>query len=1240
MCVQARKQNPRAFVFSSRGKAKIQQARTAEKEQRRMHVPMVERPAEEPPPYIILVHGPPGVGKTTLIKGLIKHYTRQDVNDPRGPVTLVAGKARRLSFIECPQDLGSMMDAAKFADLVLLLIDGSFGFEMETFEFLNILQVHGFPKVMGVLTHLDGFTDVKALKKTKKALKHRFWTEIYQGAKLFYLSGIKHGKYLKREVHNLARFISVMKFRPLQWRQAHPYLLADRLEDVTPPGALKDNPKADRDVTLYGYVRGANWRQGAKVHIAGVGDFPVSEIVSLPDPCPLPSQLKKRSLNERERLIYAPMSDVGSLLYDKDAMYIDIPDWKVQFSSPGAAAQGVIPGSIAEGEAMVRELHATKLGMDEKLEAARIKLFAGGQDLTGADVTSARETASMSDEEPTGDDNESDSSDEESLMSSSDEEDEDEDENQAVVGQPVEELVSAGGGRVRRRAIFPEAGVALLSGLSDSDKEEEEEEEEEEEDEEEKGEAQDNEDLSNIAPWKAAMFERAAALFSTRAADLQNFVYGTRAIADGSKLQKIYEESEDAEDEGELFKIKKHGDRNDEENGTALDVMNALDSSRSFVPAVSLELWAEEGAAEKLRNRFVTGDWGQGNARAAARPAAEEGSDEEEDNEVFGDFEDLETGVKYAGSADPATRAAVAAIAATEAEEIAEKKLAKKAAFDSEYDEGGGAKAMGMSQKKKEKGKEDDDEEEGETYYDAMKKEMSERVAKTKAAMDALNPNQRVIMEGHRPGVYVRVRFNGLPCEMIENYDPRTPILVGGLGQGEEAMGMMQVRLKRHRWFPKVLKNRDPLIFSIGWRRFQSLPVYAIEDNNGRHRMLKYSPEHMHCLAAVWGPLAPPSTGVLCVQKLDSQSAHWRIAATGVVLQLDASLKIVKKLKLVGTPAKIHRHTAFIQGMFNSQLEAAKFEGAGIRTVSGIRGTIKKALRAGEGLRDGSYRATFEDKPLLSDIVFLRAWVQVDIPKFSTIVATLLAPTAEVHKRQAKPHKKETEVEINELYDDDAEIDFHPAFKFMGARKGFVFKAGSQGLGYYEDIGMLNKRLLKKKHAKEMIDPSSSERDADKGPSSFSEKAGWLGVRTTAELRREAGIGAPRESDSLYRPINRGPRKFNPLKVPTSLQALLPFKSKPKLESKRRKPTLEQRRAVVLEPAERRKVTLLQQLNAIRNKKAELRRAQRERSKVKLGKRQEAEEAWRTVHNKEERKKKYVEKGQAVKRAEKRTKYS
>ena len=73
-----------------------------------------------------------------------------------------------------------------------------------------------------------------------------------------------------------AHFISVMRFRPLSWRQAHPYLVADRFEDITPMEAVRENPRCDRDVTLYGYVRGTNWKEGTRVHIAGVGDYPVS----------------------------------------------------------------------------------------------------------------------------------------------------------------------------------------------------------------------------------------------------------------------------------------------------------------------------------------------------------------------------------------------------------------------------------------------------------------------------------------------------------------------------------------------------------------------------------------------------------------------------------------------------------------------------------------------------------------------------------------------------------------------------------------------------------------------------------------------------------------------------------------------------------------------------------------------------------------------------------------------------
>jgi ribosome biogenesis protein BMS1 len=142
----------------------------------------------------------------------------------------------------------------------------------------------------------------------------------------------------------------------------------------------------------------------------------------------------------------------------------------------------------------------------------------------------------------------------------------------------------------------------------------------------------------------------------------------------------------------------------------------------------------------------------------------------------------------------------------------------------------------------------------------------------------------------------------------------------------------------------------------------------------------------MHCFGTFYGPLIAPNTGFCAVQSLQSKNPGFRVSATGVVLSVDQSTDIVKKLKLTGVPYKIFKNTAFIKDMFTSSLEIAKFEGAAIRTVSGIRGQIKRALSKPEG----HYRATFEDKILMSDIVFLRAWYPVKPRTFYNPVTNLL----------------------------------------------------------------------------------------------------------------------------------------------------------------------------------------------------------------------------------------------------------
>ncbi|KAI3910947.1 hypothetical protein MKW92_027474, partial [Papaver armeniacum] len=125
---------------------------------------------EERPPYLIVVHGPPKVGKTLLIKCLVDFYTEGSHTDMAGPIRIMAGNKRRIQFVECPNNVNGMIDAAKYADAVVFLIDAGYKFEMETFEFLELLKVHGMPKVMGVLTYLDSFKRRCTRKDSAKPL--------------------------------------------------------------------------------------------------------------------------------------------------------------------------------------------------------------------------------------------------------------------------------------------------------------------------------------------------------------------------------------------------------------------------------------------------------------------------------------------------------------------------------------------------------------------------------------------------------------------------------------------------------------------------------------------------------------------------------------------------------------------------------------------------------------------------------------------------------------------------------------------------------------------------------------------------------------------------------------------------------------------------------------------------------------------------------------------------------------
>lgn len=988
--------NVKAFAVAAPKKLEKQARRSHDVNEKRLHVPMVDRtPDDDPPPVIVAVVGPPGTGKTTLIKSLVKKLTKSTLTEVKGPITVVSGKRRRLTFIEVNNDLNSMVDAAKIADLVLLLVDGNFGLEMETMEFLNIAQHHGMPRVLGVSTHLDLFKSQSTLRTSKKRLKHRFWTEVYQGAKLFYLSGVINGRYPDREILNLCRFMSVMKFRPLKWRNEHPYMLADRVTDLTHPQLIAENPKCDRKVAIYGYLHGTPLpANDAHVHIAGVGDHFVHLIEKLPDPCPTPyfeqkldelererakaaaeageeiaptRRRRRKRLEDKQKIIYAPMSDVGGVLVDKDAVYIDVGDKQ---SFVAGQEQG-------EGEKLVTGLQDVQKTMHERFaDGPGLQLFSNSAEIE-------RDEEDLGDEDMQG-------------LLSEDEETERHNTGRTTVRKP----------RIYGKSV---AEDTEFDDMSDDDEENSDFEEREpklvEIDFGDK--AKDNLEFvedSSLSSDEENYVAMASKLKGTvqRKWNINKLLYldniDPSEVIKRWKNQFIEEEEEesDIEEEEEDFFKKRDTSLVSEDLDTFIPSFPGIEELRAKFNASNIDDSDEEyeNGYKNLKERLLVAP----KLSEEKEDGGKEAGSEDVEDEIYGDFEDLED-----GGIEEAANVEDNEVFSEDGDDFADFEAEEEKADASEEEENMTVeqkRELNASKKAKLKMQfeEEEDREFGvddpegdtaaDTWYEFQKNKMAKQLEINKAELEEMDADTRVKIEGYRAGSYVKIVFDKLPCEFVENLQPEYPIVLGGLLATESRFGIMNVRIRRHRWHKKILKSQDPLILSLGWRRFQTIPIYTTTDSRTRNRMLKYTPEHAYCFASFYGPLVAPNTTFVGFNIVDQNSTtgSFRVAATGIVEDLNLSVEIVKKLKLVGNPYKIFRNTAFIKDMFTNSLEVAKFEGASIRTVSGIRGEIKRALSK----PDGYFRATFEDKILMSDTIFLKTWYPVKVKKFYNPVTSLL----------------------------------------------------------------------------------------------------------------------------------------------------------------------------------------------------------------------------------------------------------
>jgi len=135
--------------------------------------------------------------------------------------------------------------------------------------------------------------------------------------------------------------------------------MADRFDVVETPQEPETNI-----VSCYSYIRGSFFDKTHKVHLNGLGDFPITNVTRLSDPCPLQyrrvadaktgEKKKKRHLADKDKTLYAPFSNLGQLNFESNAEYINIPDKYVVYTKK--EGQDEEDRDLHEGQQMVQQM--------------------------------------------------------------------------------------------------------------------------------------------------------------------------------------------------------------------------------------------------------------------------------------------------------------------------------------------------------------------------------------------------------------------------------------------------------------------------------------------------------------------------------------------------------------------------------------------------------------------------------------------------------------------------------------------------------------------------------------------------------------------------------------------------------------------------------------------------------------------------------------------------------------------
>ena len=236
-----------------------------------------------PPKIVAIIPLSEYVNTLDLLQSCLREGTvpASNANAGANSSTYYSQFKAHVTFITAELDVMSVLDAAKVADIILLVVDaGADELISDAGAIcLSAIKAQGCPDILCCVQGLEDFNG-KALIDRKKTVGRICETEVMSSVKFldFISNKDKMSDARNSSVSNICRQICSISPKDIGWRSIRSYLLSQTCELLPKEENSVNEEKVTETLRLGGYLRGRPLPINSLVHIVGVGTGRIKEI--------------------------------------------------------------------------------------------------------------------------------------------------------------------------------------------------------------------------------------------------------------------------------------------------------------------------------------------------------------------------------------------------------------------------------------------------------------------------------------------------------------------------------------------------------------------------------------------------------------------------------------------------------------------------------------------------------------------------------------------------------------------------------------------------------------------------------------------------------------------------------------------------------------------------------------------------------------------------------------------------